>query len=163
MGLRNKALTGSAIAAMAIATPFIGGLEGMKSIPYKDIGGVWTVCYGETHNINFSHEYTKDECDKMLAARVPDYYNSAMIYIKDVEDVPITMRAAITSFNYNVGSGNFYRSTLLRKVNKKDYWGACKELDKWVYAANMYVRGLANSRAAEKRLCIAELKGGNGA
>ena len=91
----------------------------------------------------------------MLATRVPDYYFSAMAHVK--VDIPITMRAAITSFNYNVGPANFKTSTLLKKINRGDLIGACHELDRWTYVAGMYVRGLANRRKAEKCLCMAEI------
>lgn len=148
-------LGGVTAASIAIATPVIQTWEGIETTPYQDIGGVWTVCYGETQNIDLSREYTKQECDDMLAKRVPEYYNSAMKHV--TYDIPITMRASITSFVYNIGEGNFKNSTMLRKINQGKLWEACDELDRWVYAARMYVRGLANRRKHEKRLCIAEL------
>ena len=69
------------------------------------------------------------------------------------------MRAAITSFTYNVGAEAFKRSTMLKKINKGDLWDACQELDRWAYVGRMWVRGLANRRAKEKELCVAEIKG----
>ena len=35
---------------------------------------------------------------------------------------------AFISFSYNVGSGAFCRSTLVRRLNDGDYQGACTEL-----------------------------------
>jgi lysozyme len=145
--MRKTAL--ASLAAIAIATPLIGTWEGLETKPYKDIGGIITVCYGETENIE-NRAYTKKECDEMLEKRVPDYYHSAMKHVK--VDIPITMAASITSFNYNIGPGNFSKSTMLKKINAKDFWGACEELDRWVYVGKMWVKGLANRRASEKRL-----------
>lgn len=155
MSFRTKGLGVIAAASIAVATPTIATWEGFRGQPYKDIGGVWTVCYGETENIDINRTYTKEECDAMLAKRVPDYYNGAMKHID--KDIPITMRAALTSFNYNVGEGNFSRSTLVKKVNRGDLLGACKELTKWSYVGKMWVKGLNNRRKAEYRLCTAEL------
>ena len=155
MSLKTKSLQIAAAASIAIATPLIATWEGLETQAYKDIGGVWTVCYGETEKIQIGKIYSKEECDELLRARVPDYYTSAMRHVS--RDIPITMRAAITSFVYNIGEGNWKKSTMLKKVNKGDLKGACEELDRWVYVARMYVRGLYNRRQREKQLCLAEL------
>lgn len=155
--VKRGGLIGGAAVVLAIATPFIGGYEGLETKAYKDIGGVWTVCYGETEGVDRNSEYTKQECDEMLAARVPDYYNAFARNVENPDKLPITFKASITSFVYNVGEGNFKASTMRRKINAGDLWGACQELDRWVYVGRMYVRGLANRREAEKRLCVAEL------
>jgi lysozyme len=38
---------------------------------------------------------------------------------------------AFVSFSYNVGSGAFCKSTMVKKLNARDYNGACAELLKW--------------------------------
>ena len=147
-------ITGAAAAAsIAIAIPLIGKWEGVSTTPYYDIGGVLTVCYGETVNVKKSDVYTKTECEQMLADRVPDYYNGAMQHVT-YEDVPVQIQAAITSFSYNVGVNAFKNSTLLRKLNKGDFVGACMELDRWVYDNGKVIKGLANRRKEEKALCF---------
>ncbi|MGB0818882.1 MAG: lysozyme [Candidatus Puniceispirillaceae bacterium] len=151
----KKTAAVSSTAAILIATPLIANWEGLRTTPYKDIGGVWTVCYGETHNIEH-REYTEQECFDMLKQRVPDYYQYAMQQVE--VEIPVTMQAAVTSFTYNVGPEAFRKSTMLKKINRRDFWGACAELDRWVYVAKMWVKGLANRREAEKRLCVAELQ-----
>lgn len=155
MSLRTKTLTGVAAASIAIATPTISSWEGFRGKPYRDIGGVWTVCYGETDNVDPSKIYTKAECDEMLAARVPHYYKGAMSKVRI--DIPITMRASITSFTYNIGISAFHKSTMLRKINEGRLEEACQELDRWSYVGSMWVKGLNNRRKAEYKLCTAEL------
>lgn len=153
MSFRTNALGISAAATIAIATPMIANHEGLRTEPYTDIGGVATVCYGET-NVPM-RRYTKEQCKAMLASRVPDFYQAAMQEVQ--VEIPITMAAAITSFTYNVGPDAFKKSTMLKKINKKDLWGACEELDRWSYVGKMWVQGLNARRQAEKRLCVAEL------
>lgn len=158
MSLRTKALgigAAATIAVGAIATPFVAGWEGLETKPYYDIGGVLTVCYGETQGVE-RREYTPEQCKMMLQNRVMEFHSQVMAKV-DAE-LPITMQAAVTSFAYNVGLDAFGRSTLLKKINRGDLYGACQELDKWVYVGHTYVRGLANRRASEKRLCVAELQ-----
>ena len=157
MGFRTKALAGATAATLAvgaIATPFIGGWEGLETKPYYDIGGVLTVCYGETEGVE-NRTYTEEQCRVILQNRVNEFHSEVMDKIE--REIPITMQAAVTSFAYNVGIGAFSRSTLLRKLNAGDLHGACDQLDRWVYVGRTYVRGLANRRKAEKKLCKAEL------
>lgn len=155
-GIQKTVLAGGSIAVL-IATPIIARLEGTSLTPYQDIGGVWTVCQGLT-NVEMT-TYTSEQCEAMLKREVADFWQFSMRQIpNDIQaEVPITMQAAITSFTYNVGPEAFRKSTMLKKINKKDFWGACKELDRWVYVGRMWVKGLANRREAEKRLCVAEL------
>jgi lysozyme len=72
---------------------------------------------------------------------------------------------ALVSFSYNVGSSAFCQSTLVRKLNKGNYAGACTELLRWRFfkgkdcAAPENARlcgGLAKRRQAEYRQCIGE-------
>ena len=157
MNLRNAAkntVIAGGIATM-ISTPFIAKWEGLELKPYKDVGGVWTVCYGETKGIDIHKTYTKQECEEILIKRVSEFNANIMEHVK--VDIPYTLEASITSFSYNVGESAFKKSTMLRKINRKDFKGACKELDRWVYVGSMFVRGLSNRRKAEKKLCEAEL------
>lgn len=148
--MRNKILTATACASLALATPLITKWEGLETKPYKDVGGVMTVCYGETQVV--MKEYSKEECTRMLQRRLPDYYFPAMSYIKT--DPPVPFRAAITSFTYNVGLSAFKNSTLLKKTNQGDFKGACEQLNRWVYVGRMWVKGLANRRKDEYALCM---------
>jgi len=60
--------------------------------------------------------------------------------------------AALVSFAFNVGEGNFGRSTLLKKLNKGDYESVPAELMKWVNSKGKRMQGLVNRRAQEGAL-----------
>lgn len=62
--------------------------------------------------------------------------------------------ATLVSFVFNVGEGNFRKSTLLRKLNAGDYESVPSELMKWTQANGKRVQGLANRRAAEAGLWV---------
>lgn len=59
---------------------------------------------------------------------------------------------ALVSFAFNVGEGNFLRSTLLKKLNQGDYDSVPSELNKWVYSKKKRLQGLVNRRAQEGAL-----------
>ena len=60
---------------------------------------------------------------------------------------------AFVSLAYNIGSGAFCGSTLVRKLNAGDYAGACAEIDRWVYAGGKRLPGLVKRRAEERARC----------
>ncbi|EML8442048.1 lysozyme, partial [Salmonella enterica subsp. enterica serovar Chester] len=121
MALRKKvkALLAGGASAIAIAAALLGdhdGLEDRRHEPYRDVAGVLTVCDGHTgKDIIPGKLYTNAECDALLnkdlalvAARV-----DPLIKVS----IPNSERAALYSFAYNVGTGAFARSTLLKKLN----------------------------------------------
>lgn len=53
--------------ALFLASSMITHFEGLKFNPYRDAGGILSVCYGHTGNdIERNRTYTKAECDKWL-------------------------------------------------------------------------------------------------
>lgn len=155
--LRNK-LVGAILGgsgAITIAAVMLGnadGLEGRRYYPYQDVVGVWTVCDGHTGNdIRRGHRYTDKECDVLLNDDLYKVANQIDPLIK--VKIPVTTRAALYSFAYNVGSGAFGKSTLLKKLNSGDLPGACKELQRWTYAGGQQWKGLITRREVEYEVC----------
>ena len=105
--------------AIAIASVMLGnadGLEGRRYYAYQDVVGVWTVCDGHTGtDIRHGHRYTDRECDSLLKADLQKVASAIDPLIK--VRIPDPTRAALYSFTYNVGSGAFASSTLLKKLN----------------------------------------------
>ncbi|MEN4830036.1 lysozyme [Pantoea vagans] len=156
--LRNKLITVAGGGAMAIATVFLGGKDGVEGRvyePYKDVAGVWTVCDGHTGTgIIKGKKYTDRECDRFL-------WNDLQPVKKAVDgmvQIPLGeyQRAALYSFTYNVGTSAFSKSSLLKKLNSGDVDGACEELRRWIYAGGQKWRGLMNRRDMERTMCLAE-------
>lgn len=155
--LRNKligAIAGGS-SAIAIASVMLGnadGLEGRRYYAYQDVVGVWTVCDGHTGtDIRRGHRYTDRECDNLLKADLRKVARDIDPLIK--VRIPDPTRAALYSFTYNVGSGAFASSTLLKKLNAGDVPGACKELQRWTYAGGKQWKGLITRREIEREVC----------
>ncbi len=136
------------LAGAALVAPW----EGLELQAYPDVIGVWTVCYGETKGIKKGDRFTEEQCNDMFAKSLPVYRKQMLSYVK----VPLTpyQEAAFISFSYNVGTSAFGKSTLVKKLNKGDYQGACSELKKWVYADGKKFQGLVNRREDEYLMCV---------
>ncbi|ECG1721497.1 lysozyme [Salmonella enterica] len=155
MQIKVKSLIAGGAGAIAIAAAMLGGhdgLEGRRYEPYPDVAGVLTVCDGHTgKDIVPGKHYTDAECDALLnkdlalvAARI-----DPLIKVS----IPESERAAFYSFAYNVGTGAFAKSTLLKKLNAGDQAGACNELKRWTYAGGKQWKGLVTRREIEREVC----------
>ena len=71
-------------------------------------------------------------------------------------------KIALLSFIYNVGVGAFERSTLLKKINYRDFDGAAREFEKWVFSKGKKLNGLVKRRKAEMEMFLKPIGGSNG-
>ena len=151
MELKGKIAAGVLTAAVTV----IGIWEGRSLVAYMDPVGIPTICDGYTHGVKMGDVATPKQCDQLTRQEAA----KALAVVDGSVDrqLPAGVRVALTSFVYNVGPGNYQRSTLLRKLRAGDYVGACNELPKWVYAGGRKLRGLERRRQAEKEICLSGL------
>lgn len=162
MAAKGKIAGGVAAAVLAIAVPFIATWEGKRNHAYLDTiakPAVWTVCYGETdHKYAYKGAYYTDkQCKDMLERRVSGFYDR-MSKVAKVDVIPVSVQASLLELMYNVGDGAFGKSTILRLANEGKYKQACAELDKWVKAGGVRVKGLVNRRNASEVMCLKDVK-----
>lgn len=143
------------VATFVVCCTLAAGFEGLRTTAYVDTlayGRPPTVCYGETEGVKLSDRYTPDECKQMLTKKLPRYWQEIQPCIK----VRISQNEIIayTDFAYNVGSGAFCKSSLLRKLNAGDHIGACEGLMAWTHAGGRHYPGLERRRAAERDYCL---------
>lgn len=150
--LKNRLTKAAAGGTLAIASVLLVLVEGTAYEPYYDTRGVLTVCNGITGpDVVPGKRYTPDECERLLQKHLSVYKKAVDRYVKvDMNDY---QRAALISFSYNIGVDAFKKSTLLKKINKGDFKGACKEMDRWVYDNGGYIQGLKNRRDIERAIC----------
>jgi lysozyme len=151
---KHVAIAASA-AVMASAAAFVAPWEGLFTHPYRDIVGVVTWCYGETEG-RPKASYTPQECDGLLAAKLPRYYSEIAACWGPAIDAKLTdkQKIAFTSAAYNFGSAAFCRSSMLSRLRAGDMRGACDALMLYVRAGGRVVQGLVNRRRAERKLCL---------
>jgi len=123
--------------------------EGLRLRSYQDIRGIWTVGYGHTGpDVHPGMVITFAQAEALLAQ---DVQHAADI-INRVVTVPLTQGEfdALVDFTFNLGEGNFEKSTLHVKLNAGDYQGAAEEFEKWAHAGSEVVAGLLRRRQAEE-------------
>lgn len=155
--MKGKLVIGGGAAMLAAASTMIATWEGRELRAYRDIVGVWTICYGETRGVRPGQTATAEECRAQLAVAVAEY--AAAIQPCLPPALPDPTRAAFVSAAYNIGPAAFCRSSMSRRAKAGDLRGACDALMMWVKAGGRTVRGLVNRRSAERDLCLSGLKG----
>ncbi|GAB5431203.1 MAG: hypothetical protein EpisKO_05730 [Epibacterium sp.] len=153
--VRKRALAGVAVAVAIAAAPMVAQFEGLRTQAYKDVVGIWTVCFGETKGVGPGDEYTVAECEAMLDEELRAYAVELGKCLK--APLPEGAAVAFLSWSYNVGTGAACRSTAVRKANAGDLFGACDELLRWNRAGGRVVRGLVIRREKEHSLCVGSL------
>lgn len=138
--------------ALAIAAALVAGAEGLRTVAYKDPVGIPTLCFGETRNVKPGDTATIAQCRALLAERLNEF--SAGVDRCLTTRVPDESHAAFLSFAYNVGTGAFCKSTLVRKANAGDVTGACNEILRWDHAKGIRLPGLTRRRQKEQALCL---------
>lgn len=131
--------------------------EGLELKAYQDIVGVWTIGYGSTRGLNgdkvmAGDTITLQEADKLLELDLEPFCKG----VSELVEVKLSQNQfdALVSLSYNIGIGNFKKSTLLKKLNKYDYVGASEEFPKWRRAGNKIIYGLVKRREQERLLFL---------
>lgn len=137
----------------------IKSFEGLELRAYQDSVGVWTIGYGHTAAAGSPDVYSgqtisEAEAEAILRRDLRKFENG----VRDVVDVPLNSNqfSALVSFAFNVGVGALSNSTLLRKLNNRDYQGAANEFPRWVKAGGRTLQGLVRRRDAERALFLGQ-------
>lgn len=115
-------------------------------------GDPWTIGYGATgKGIKPGVEWTQAQADKRLLSDL----NEAASQINKVLTVELTDNqfSALVSLVFNIGIGNFEKSTMLKLLNVgRGTNAAAMEFPKWDKAAGKEMPGLLKRRLAEQKL-----------
>ncbi|WP_286917589.1 MULTISPECIES: lysozyme [Pseudomonas] len=133
----------------------IKSAEGLRLKAYPDpgTGGLpWTIGYGSTSGVTRNMVITETQAEQMLAEDLVRFER----IVERLVQVPVNQGQfdALVSFTYNVGEGNFTKSTLLRKLNASDTAGAAEQFSRWVHASGKVLPGLVKRRAAERAMFL---------
>ena len=124
--------------------------EGLRLKAYQCPGGVWTIGYGHTAGVKPGMVITKAQAEEYLKADLiafERYLNGLGLALNQ------NQFDALVSFIYNVGTGNFSSSTLLRKVRVTPQDNSIMdEFLRWVYSKGRVLPGLQRRRLAEMKL-----------
>jgi lysozyme len=154
--MKNNRVTVASLVVSASVLVTIAGNEGFVDHAYRDVVGVPTIGYGETDGVKMGQVTTPQRA-------LLDLERSADAHAKGMAaciDVPVSQNEfdAYLDFTYNVGVSAFCGSTLARKLNAKDYAGACAELLRWDRAGGRVIPALHKRRLQEFQTCTGETK-----
>lgn len=138
----------------------IKSFEGFRANAYPDPksgGDPWTFGYGTT---KFPSGRPVKKGDYVTPAQAEMYLREDVKKFASSVDALVTVPLkqcqydALVSFVYNLGATNFRTSTLLKKLNAKDYKGAADEFLRWVSPGSSVEAGLRRRRTAERAMFL---------
>lgn len=124
-------------------------------------GSPWTIGWGHTGpEVKPGMVISQARADELLSKRLAQFERDVMSLVT----APVTQGQfdALVSFAYNCGSDidaddvaeGLGDSTLLRKLNARDYIGAAAEFMKWIKSGGVILGGLVKRRTAERALFL---------
>lgn len=125
--------------------------EGLRLKAYKDVIGIITIGYGHVDpSLTLDTTWSEAQAINALHLDLRKFEDG----INEKVKVTLTQNQfdAICSFCYNVGLGNFYKSTLLKLINLQDFTKANLEFPKWRSAGGKIVPTLVKRRTEEQEL-----------
>lgn len=136
---------------------FIIKEEGEVLTAYICPAGVWTIGVGHTgKDVKGGMKITKEQSRELLKSDLSRFEKAVNTYIK--QELKQAQFDALTSLSFNIGVGNFSKSTLVRKINAKaSITEIEKEFRRWVYANGKILPGLKARREREIKLYKEEL------
>jgi GH24 family phage-related lysozyme (muramidase) len=134
----------------------IAGFEGFRSDLYDDAAGHCTIGYGHlVHHGSCDGSETPDFRKGVTRERALELLGedagSAAAAVNDTVTVALDQHQfdALVSFVFNVGTGAFRESTLLKLLNQGKYDDIPEQLDRWTKAGGRTLAGLVSRRKAE--------------
>ncbi len=132
--------------------------EGYRSTSYLCPAGVWTIGYGHTKGVTAGQYCTRADAERFLSEDLQTAENTLNRF---AETNDLVLRQcqfdALVSFIFNVGTGNWSKSTL-RKLVAADPGDPYirYQFSRWVYGGGKELPGLVRRRKAEADLYFKE-------
>jgi len=115
-------------------------------------GDVPTIGFGTTEDVKMGDKISVERALVKLLVDADRFANA----VKECAPVPMYQYEfdAYVSLAYNIGTGAFCRSTLVKYLKEMKYEEACKEILRWDKFQGKPLRGLTIRREYEYNTCI---------
>jgi lysozyme len=160
----NRTKIAALMGSAAAATALLGGLtmwEGQKNVGYLDIAKIPTACSGDTENVVVGKFYSNEECAARLERQALAHLEGVVKCTPQLRGRPYQLQAA-GSLAYNIGIGAYCGSTAATRFKARNIAGGCSAILLWdkatINGKLQTVRGLANRREWEYRVCMTGVK-----
>lgn len=140
-----------------VGIELISSFEDLKLNAYDDGVGVWTIGIGTTIYPNGVKVKKGDKCTLEQALKYLQHdLKSSEKTVNESVKAPLSQNQfdALVSLAYNIGSTAFKNSTLLKKLNAKDYQDAADQFLVWNKGGGKVMKGLVRRREAERALFL---------
>jgi lysozyme len=131
--------------------------EGLRFEAYQDVAGIWTIGYGHTGDVSPGMTISAEQAQQLLQDDL-DAAEGAVGQATADATTNDNQFSAMVSLCYNIGSGNFRDSTVLREHLVGDYQAAADAFLLWnkatINGALEPVPGLTARRTAERQLYL---------
>jgi len=141
------------IAVSASCLVGIAGFEAYRGTAYMPTpNDKPTLGFGETAGVKMGDKTTPERALIQLQASIDKHADGIRQCIK----VPLHQHEfdSMVSLSYNIGTGAFCGSTLVKKLNAGDHAGACEQIKRWDKQAGKVLPGLTKRREAEYQMCM---------
>ena len=155
--------------------------EGSRNKPYLCPAHIWTIGYGHVlyqdqirlpmvrNKVNntgmIRSEYplkdadnrvwSKDEINSLFAADVSSFESGVLRLAPNLGSTEHQSKFdACVAFSFNVGLGNFQRSTIRQKILRGEWDAAANAFMDWTKAGGKVLKGLVRRRDAERQLFL---------
>lgn len=147
---------------MSVALPLIKQFEGFSASRYPDPAGqsvTYSIGYG--HQIRQgdpssysdpSFQISTDEATTLLRQDATAALQDCIDNVSTWDQLSVNQQAALISFRYNIGGGNFASSTMLSLLNQGDFAGAADQFPRWIHANGAIDQDLVSRRDQEQAL-----------
>lgn len=134
------------------ALTLIKKYEGFSAKTYICPAGKTTIGYGHVlkSGEKFLRAISKQDAEEILKKDV----EITETELEKLITINITQNQfdALVSLAYNIGSGNFAKSTLLKLLNTGDIKATSEQFNRWIYSNGKVLDGLKTRREEEKLL-----------
>jgi lysozyme len=151
--LRTKRRPVKDLHVSEVGVDLVARFEGFVDHAYKPVAGerYWTIGYGHYGpDVHKGDHITVNEAKLLLKGDLKEAADAVRSRVK----VKINQNHfdALVSLTYNIGSGGFAGSTVLRQLNAGHFRRARWAFLMWVYGASGKLLGLVRRRRAEMKL-----------
>lgn len=143
----------TAMRTSAAGRKAIAAHEGNRLTAYRCPAGVLTIGVGHTTSagppaVTPGMRITAQESDEILANDLATFER----VVNNAVKAPLMQNQfdALVSLAFNIGGGAFARSTLVKRLNERDYRGAADQFLVWNKGGGKVLKGLVTRRASER-------------
>lgn len=133
-----------------VGITLIKSFESLRLEAYRCPAGIWTIGYGHTAGVRRGDRIDERKAEQLLAEDLRQFED---VVNRECPGINQNQFDALVSFTFNVGTGNFLKSTLLKCVKANPLNVNIRyEFSRWNKANGTVLSGLIRRRKAEADL-----------